>query len=67
MHRDTYVYGVPFGLPIISQVIKEGLEYDQLYQLIVGKVCYGNFLNNSGNLFEMRLIEEPMRKERETY
>ena len=26
-----------------------------------------NFLYNSGNLCEMRLIEKPMRKERETY
>ena len=36
--RNNYGYGSMFGVPFILQVPKEGLDYDQLYQLILNRM-----------------------------
>ena len=36
--RNNYGYGSMFGVPFILQVPREGLDYDQLYQLIIARM-----------------------------
>ena len=48
--KNNYGYGSMFGVPFILQVPREGLNYDQLYQLIFDRMK--RFMKSSSDLNE---------------